>query len=386
MTLFSPPSGPVRQRGVSLVEIMVALVAGLVLMAGVGQIYLTNNRSRHVQDAQSQLQESARFAMGLLARSVQEAGYLSCSNSVPLTNFLNIDPATGLHAYAFDFQYEPFGYAADGRLNSVGAIQGADWNGGVQSVAFQTDWIPILDPSVTNPNPGSDVLTVRGPTGNSMTLTAPVAGVAQITARPMKARDIPTLCDIVVVSSCTSASVLQVTEVATVGGGQVRLAHAAGSCTGTTGIAVVPGNVAADLSPNAYQVGDEVIPYGTTSYYIGVGAGGEPALYRRTNSNNPEELAEGVEEMQIRYGEDTDPLPGPFLNPDFTPNRYVTAADVADWRRVVSVRVSLLIRSTEDNLATAPQTYRFDGATKTPGDRRLRYVFTRTIGIRNRLP
>ena len=82
--------------------------------------------------------------------------------------------------------------------------------------------------------------------------------------------------------------------------------------------------------------------------------------------------------MQVLFGIDTDA--------DLSANRYVRAGDISDWMQVHSIRVSFLFHSIQDFLTTAPQPYSFNGATSTPGDRRLRSVFTTTIGLRNRLP
>ncbi|NOU43674.1 MAG: hypothetical protein HOO87_08990 [Methyloglobulus sp.] len=105
------------------------------------------------------------------------------------------------------------------------------------------------------------------------------------------------------------------------------------------------------------------------------------------------QLVEGVENLQIVYGVDT--------NSDFVPDYYSPAfATVADakWAQVVSVRVSLLLRTLDDNIASEPLPYTFNGVTGTDTydpitglvnnpatDRRIRRVFTTTIALRNRL-
>lgn len=95
---------------------------------------------------------------------------------------------------------------------------------------------------------------------------------------------------------------------------------------------------------------------------------------------NGSELFEGIENMQILYGEDTDN--------DFTPDYYVDANNVVNMPGVVSIRVNLLVVSLENNLSTAPVNYQFNGNTVTPptGDHRLRREFSSTIAVRNRLP
>lgn len=90
-------------------------------------------------------------------------------------------------------------------------------------------------------------------------------------------------------------------------------------------------------------------------------------------------IVDNVENMQILYGENTD---GDTWG---VADRYVPASDVGQWDRVVSARISLLLRTAENNLADSPQPYTFNGATVTPAstDRYLRRVFTTTVTLRN---
>jgi len=90
----------------------------------------------------------------------------------------------------------------------------------------------------------------------------------------------------------------------------------------------------------------------------------------------PEELAEGVEQLLVRYGED--------LDADRAANRYVTAENVAAWDKVVSVRLQTLLATTSDSTTISPQPYTFNGATTTPTDRRLRTPLASVITLRNR--
>jgi len=89
-----------------------------------------------------------------------------------------------------------------------------------------------------------------------------------------------------------------------------------------------------------------------------------------------EELAEGVEDFQIQYGEDTDT--------DGVANRYVDADLVTNMANIVSVRFGLLVYTVEDNIATEPQPYTFKGQTTTPTDNRLRRAFYTVAKLRNR--
>jgi type IV pilus assembly protein PilW len=119
-------------------------------------------------------------------------------------------------------------------------------------------------------------------------------------------------------------------------------------------------------------------------YYIANNDNTEPSLYREslvTQAGNAtsaaEELVEGVEDMQILYGEDTSQVSLATCPDDgCSVDTYVAANAVTNWNRVVSVRVTLTMRTPEDNLATE-----VDAA----GDRRIRKTFTMTIAVRNRL-
>ena len=103
-------------------------------------------------------------------------------------------------------------------------------------------------------------------------------------------------------------------------------------------------------------------PTSTIAYTIN-----NAALYQNTNGqNNNNALVEGIENMQILYGVDTD-------TPHNGANYYVPAYPALDWPNVVSIRITLTARTLDSNLTTI-------------GDGRIRRDFTTTITLRNRLP
>ena len=114
------------------------------------------------------------------------------------------------------------------------------------------------------------------------------------------------------------------------------------------------------------QMSDSACPVvlTTTSYSINNGISGQPAVFKNDGVNNLE-LIEGIEDMQILYGEDT--------NADNTPDYYVSAGNISDMNKVVSIRVVLTVRSLDAKLMLT-------------GDGRLRRNFISTIAVRNRLP
>ena len=119
-------------------------------------------------------------------------------------------------------------------------------------------------------------------------------------------------------------------------------------------------------------------------FFVGVGGDGSPSLYQRTNANAATELVSGVENMQILYGQDSDD--------DGVANRYHTANSVTDFQQVVSLRLSLLLRTDEPiSQETNTKTYLLNGVTAASAttidpfnDQRGRYVFSSTVKLRNR--
>nr|WP_305891387.1 PilW family protein [Methylomonas sp. SURF-1] len=151
-----------------------------------------------------------------------------------------------------------------------------------------------------------------------------------------------------------------------------------------------------DGTSDTFDAGSRLFRLSATTYYLRNNASNQPSLYRQVLStsggsptNTAEELIEGVQDMQISYAVDT--------GTDKAVDAYVTADAVADWSKVLGIRVSLLMvsRQDEQGITSSPQRYSIDkngdgdsedtGETVTPTDYLLRKVFTTTIAIKNRL-
>jgi type IV pilus assembly protein PilW len=68
------------QRGVTLIELMIALVIGLFLTAGLVTLVGAMKRTNGIQDGLTQLQDNERLAATLLTDVVQTAGYFPAAN------------------------------------------------------------------------------------------------------------------------------------------------------------------------------------------------------------------------------------------------------------------------------------------------------------------
>ena len=171
------------------------------------------------------------------------------------------------------------------------------------------------------------------------------------------------------VSDCKAADIFMATTVS--GGSKVTIAH---SNSGNS----------SNFLDHAYGNEAELMKLVSRAYYIGTGAGGDPALFRKelvAGAPQAQELVDGVEDMRVFYGEDTD------VTTDGAANIYRAANTVADWSKVVSVRIGLLVRTPDESGGDFDtKTYDVAGATVDPtitDDRRERRVFTSIIQLRN---
>ncbi len=340
-----------RQRGITLVELMISITIGLLITLAVGYLYTNSRQTYRMNDNVARMQENGRYALEVLSRDIRMAGYWGCARSSISEPFNTLNGNT---AYAYDFKVPLQGHEATG----------------------VDTWSPALDASITSVVSGTDVLTVRSVFGDKITVIQhpgnpggePGSADLKVTLNSGLQEG-----DIVLVSDCQQAAVFQITHL-NVAGGFDNVVH-------NTGVGV-PGNFTKKLGKE--YVGGEILRISTFSYFIRLNAAGRPAHYRLSRGT-AEELVENVENLQVTYGEDT--------NGDGAVDQYRNANNVTNWNQVRAVRVRLLLVSPDDNLVSEPQTYAFvdtsgDGIPDpvTATDRRLRYVFSTTVGIRNRLP
>lgn len=247
-----------RQHGMTLIEIMVALVISLFLLAGLLQMFIATRQSSRIQENLSRIQENGRFGIEYINRVVRQAGYRSRTtilNGEPFKQKFGVDRIGGTNN--------------DGYNNSDKVIVRFEGENSGQGVVKN-----CLNQTITSPAISIDTLSIN---------------------------------------------------------------------TDAQGIV------------NLYcQV---VTPAGTAA-------------------QTPQPILENVEDMQILYGE----RKGSNLS-DLA--YYVPAANVQNWDNVFSARISLVLRTAENNLVESPQSYTINGITVTPTDRRLRRVFTTTVALRN---
>ncbi len=379
-------SSPRYNLGLSLIELLIAMVLGLTLAAGVIQIYVGSSTTERSQDARLRIQENGRFALNFLANEIRMAGYLGCLGSMEgnSANDTLDHPVNSTMQPGFGVQgWEAAGTAPGEIANSTNnvatiASTNAEWTGS-EFAGFNIPTVQAV--------PNSDILRLWGGVGNAAVVTnIDNSGTDPVITTTTDAGIEEN--DFLIISDCEQADFVQACD--------VNNAGVVTTVTLTTGCPM--GNEAnAFVTSIASTVsGDtaEVIRLEGTLFYVGKrddDATNVPTLFRAVLDSDgtiatPEELIEGVESMQLLYGVNTD------QDVRATVDAWVTADNVFDWDEVIGIRLNLLMMSVEGGTVPTPQAYTFNGVTydggggngALPGDERVRRVFQTTISLRNR--
>jgi len=373
--------------GMSLIEMMVAMVIGLVLMLGVIQVFVASRTASMLAEGNARAQENGRFALEFLQRDIRMAGHFGCVNDQAHFIKGEGDPrvstgaATG-SGHPLDFSVSVQGYEATSTGPGTSLTLGGTWSGAEK-----------LPASITklNPRAGSDVLVLRYlapegvPVATLATGSDSTVGFDSTLGNRLTENGVATPL-LFGVADCSHADVFKGTYVA----GSVKV----------TGL---------DLGRYVTQPSGQTMIYRAESvvYFVGTSATtGEPALMRaRADGGNdyaaPEELVEGIENLQVLYGLDqttnissvTPPLG--HISTQVTATGVTSDADAtgaAQWRRVGLVQVGILARSPLSTTAPAPSAalnypsaLGVSFAPATTPDGRYRTTYESTIALRNRL-
>lgn len=316
----------VHQGGFTLVELMIAMVLGLVIVGGVVSVFLANKQSYRTNEALSQVQDHGRTAFEFLARDIRMAGLNGCVNNGRVANVLNDGPAAGGSEWYADFS---------------NALRGYDEN--------ETDPAVTTGTGVAERVNGTDSIQLMGVDGSGFSVEShnPTSANFKINEATTDFAD----GDIVVVCDPDHAAIMQITNY---NSSNVTVVHNSG--TGD------PGNCSKGLgfptdcsstNGNAYQFGpnSQIAKLSAGDWYIGNNPEGGQSLYRVGVSNLggvptevPAEMVRNVTDMQITYhqaGTNT------FVDAD--------AIGAANWAQVDSARVELSLQSEMNRVTTDGQ-------------------------------
>lgn len=381
------------QVGVSLIELMIAILIAALLALGLVQIFGASAATSRMTEGLSRVQENGRFATQFLQRQLRMVGFMGCGADTSrilqgdsfvnhLANFNGTVP--GGDKYRFQRPIEAF-------------------TAGVGTPPAELAAEPIID--------GTDVLILRVLSEES----TPVVSISKtgdalgLLIGTPAAPFLPTPGDKVLfaLQNCRSADVfagILAGSNINVGGRtspNVYLDPSVSSC----GTAPCPwdfriSNAFLNAKPlvGASSLNAEIHRAEYYALFVKNSATtGIPSLHLirfesgSTNLDAAQEFVEGVENLQLRFGYDTS------SDPDGAIDEYKTASEVvagaadeaakdARWRRVLSVRVGMLIRS-PDRAGATDRTYRVIDVDVTPADSdgAIREVYDTTIALRNRL-
>lgn len=320
------------QAGVSLVELMVALVLGLFLIFGAVTIYSKSRTTYRTTEAVARLQETARYAFDALEPDVRMASYWGLASRADyIINRAGPDDDTPADLADAAAEINDCGNNWAINLQEyIAGVNGADaasWPLGCD--AFRDDW-----------REGTDVLVVRR--GGETQPAALVGGRVYV----------------------------QTSRI------QGAMFVADGTCTDPKSAACIP----ADYSPPASETRELL----ATAYYISnqsTSRADVPSLRRKRLVNGAildEEVVSGVEDLQVRFGIDTngDTNADTYVDPSTDPTTYGGA--------IVSATIWLRVRAEDGEIGfTDDRTYTYADESTTPGGNFRRFVISKTIQLRN---
>lgn len=376
-----------KYRGFTMIELMVAIAISAILMVVLAQVYASTKRTYRINEGLSRMQETGRYSVDLISRDMRLAGYMGCVGTT--TNISNMaNPISG---------WSP--------LNTTTSPPSIEGVIGYEQSSLPTSGtaFALLQAEV---KANTDVVQIQHLSATSAKLVnpSPTNANIQINGNPLAFQQY----ELLVVTDCTWADIFKATSVST-SGSTVTIAHSNSNNTGNT--------TSVNYGENA-----EVMRFESNVYYVGADpqtSGACPAntlcrkrlgMYLNADANKwctnatasttqgfcVEQVAEGVEDFQILYGIDNNgDLSADTLVPasSITTNNCTTSTTC--WPNVVSMRINLLLRSTDTNLQPqavttypASQIPLFSGATPptitSATSRAYRRVHTETINLRNR--
>ena len=325
-------------RGLTLVELMIALMLGLLVVGSASAIFISNRQTYRATEGLGRVQENGRIAFEMMARDLREAGGNPCGNAD---------------------RKEP--------LKIVNVLQPtsnwwANWNNGI--IGFDA----AMTPAPANRIAGTDaVALMSGDSSSGVTVVShnPTSARFQVntTNHSLNDGDIAIICD------WRQASLFQVTGAQP--GINTNIVHnpggsvSPGNCSKGLGYANPP-KCTTNGTPYEYGANSMIVRLHAVRWFVGSTAGGVRSLFRSTLVNQggvllvrDQQIAEGVNNMQLQYL-----LEGGAGYVD------ATAVPANRWNDVTAVRVMLDLLSA-------------DGAGV--GGAQLQRRIAHTVTLRNRM-
>jgi type IV pilus assembly protein PilW len=300
-----------RAGGFTMIELMIAMLLGLIIIGGVIGIFLATQQTYRTNNALGEVQENSRLAFEMLAHDIRSAQLTGCNSKQNVANVLT-NRATAWWAN-WDNAIKGYG-SADPAASAVT---------GPGKQVTGTDSIQLLGAadtqmSISTHTPASGQFAINGVIGSLQNG------------------------DIVIVCDPDHAAILKITSA---GPPITYNATATGNCT--TDLSY-PTNCS---STGTYTFGAnaQIAPLSAVDWYIGNNSGGGTSLYRMTLVNTggtptptAQEIVRNVTDMTLSY-----------LQQDAT--QFQSAQEITDWTTVNAVQVQLTMQSTFQRAGTDNQ-------------------------------
>lgn len=334
-------------RGFTLIELMIAMLLGLIVIGGVISIFLANQQTYRTNEALSDVQEGARVSFEMLARDIRVAGLTGCNTtSGRVANTVNNSSTN----WFLNWNDALLGYDDASTDPALSGISGAG------APVANTSSIHIL----TTGSVDTSVAATQGNNPAEVKITQPTTQI--------------NVGDVVVVCDYDHSTILQITG--PTGGFSDHFNHDAGGNAS-------PGNCSKGMgypttctsNGNAYTfpANSQIAKLNSHVWYIGKnlsGTGSGLSLYRLAVVNQsgaggsavaqvPQEMVRNVTSMKIKY-----------LQPP-NPTKFDIAANMTNWATVDSAQVTLIVQSEFQSAGTNAQA--------------LSRTFTTTATVRNRV-
>lgn len=376
----SKPAAPRHLAGVTLIELMVAMVLGLLVAAGIITVFIQTSKSNKAQTQMARLQESGRFAITRISDDLRMANAQYCDSTGGVATSDGSVYMDGLRApviYASGLgtslpdNTTPFGSAGYPTpptdkaypMPSFLFMRGYDCTSSACTSVDPHDTvaaIPEMGTGLDKRVLGTDVLTLRyldasrgWSIGANDTVNSDATGqLSSITITPEADEPALESFKLAMLADCSNAQVFA----ASVSGNSITPNGTGGGTNSNLATPRVPSDISTMSAPRLFNFEKAMQ---TVTYFLKVvsndnsGTGHKTgALMRRVNGETPEELVRGIERLDFRYGVENAAGNTVFLTAKEMDEGSVACPrqppdSITDkgclWRAVKSIEVSMLV-------------------------------------------
>lgn len=272
------------QQGLTLVELMIAMLLGVILVGGVTGVFLSAQQTYRINDNLNRMQDGFRVGFQLLTRDLRNAGSSGCTNNGRVVNVLAGDTWWGNWANSNFIAYSgttthpgvDFGSAVGERVAGTAAVQ-----------------------MMYSLSDGNETIAIEHvPSGvNASFRIAPGANIVQG--------------DIIMVCDQSQSTIFQVSNITGTGGSNVIHNTGGtvtpGNCTNRLGFPGPTSCSASSGSPYVFPPNAVLSKFESVSWYVGNNGRPETggrSLYRTWVERGVvirEEVIEGVRDLQFEF-------------------------------------------------------------------------------------